>query len=175
MAILSVRKYGDPVLRRRAARVVAVTPDVRATIADMIDTMYDEIGLGLAAPQIGVSLRLMVVADEEGRAARALVNPVITEQGGEVVAEEGCLSLPGIFAPVKRAEWVRLEAQDPDGTSMAITARGLRARVFQHEMDHLDGVLFIDRLDPVTRDRIKRRIKKDGFTEDAAGHRALAL
>jgi peptide deformylase len=175
MAILSVRKYGDPVLRRRATRVVAVTPDVRATIADMIDTMYDEVGLGLAAPQIGVSLRLMVVADEEGRAARALVNPVITEQGGEVVAEEGCLSLPGIFAPVKRAEWVRLEAQDPDGTAVAITARGLRARVLQHEMDHLDGVLFIDRLDPVTRDRIKRRIKKDGFTEDAAGHRALAL
>jgi peptide deformylase len=175
MAVVSVRKYGDPVLRRRAARVDAVTPDVRATIADMIDTMYDEVGLGLAAPQIGVSLRLMVVADEEGRAARALVNPVITEQGGEVVAEEGCLSLPGIFAPVKRAEWVRLEAQDPDGKAVAITARGLRARVFQHEMDHLDGVLFIDRLDPVTRDRIKRRIKKDGFAEDAAGHRALAL
>ena len=175
MAVLSVRKYGDPVLRRRAARVDAVTPDVRATIADMIDTMYDEVGLGLAAPQIGVSLRLMVVADEEGRAARALVNPVITEQGGEVVAEEGCLSLPGIFAPVKRAEWVRLEAQDPDGKAVAITARGLRARVFQHEIDHLDGVLFIDRLDPVARDRIKRRIKKEGFSEDPAAHRAFAL
>jgi len=76
---------------------------------------------------------------------------------------------------VKRAEWVRLEAQDPEGKAVTLTARGLRARVFQHEMDHLDGVLFIDRLDPVTRDRIKRRIKKEGFTEDAAGHRALAL
>jgi len=175
MAILSVRKYGDPVLRRRAKPVEAVTPEVRDVIADMVDTMYDEMGLGLAAPQIGVSLRLMVVADEEGREARALLNPVITEQGGEVTAEEGCLSIPGIFAPVKRAEWVRLEAQDPEGKPVAITARGLRARVFQHEMDHLDGVLFIDRLDPVTRDRIKRRIKKDGFVEDAAGHRAFAL
>lgn len=175
MAVLTVRKYGDPVLRRRAARVESVTPELRKTIADMIDTMYDEVGLGLAAPQIGVSLRLMVVTDEEGREARALVNPVITEQGGEVVAEEGCLSIPGIFAPVRRAEWVRLEAQDPDGKPVAIAARGLRARVFQHEMDHLDGVLFIDRLDPVTRDRIKRRIKKEGLAEDAAAHRALAL
>jgi len=175
MAILKVRKYGDPVLRRRAARVEAVTSDIRKTIADMVDTMYDEVGLGLAAPQVGVSLRLMVVADEENRDARALINPVITEQGGEIVAEEGCLSIPGIFAPVKRAEWVRLEAQDPDGQPVSLTARGLRARVFQHEMDHLDGVLFIDRLDPVTRDRIKRRIKKDGFAEDATAHRALAL
>jgi len=175
MAVLSVRKYGDPVLRKRAARVDSVTPALRTTIADMVDTMYDEVGLGLAAPQIGVSLRLMVVTDDEGREARALINPIITEQGGEVVAEEGCLSIPGIFAPVKRAEWVRLEAQDPDGEAVAITARGLRARVFQHEMDHLDGVLFIDRLDPVTRDRIKRRIKKEGFAEDAAAHRALAL
>ena len=175
MAVLSVRKYGDPVLRRRAARVEAVTPELRKIIADMIDTMYDEVGLGLAAPQIGVSLRLMVVSDDDGREARALVNPVITDQGGEVVAEEGCLSIPGIFAQVKRAEWVRLEAQDTEGKPVTITARGLRARVFQHEMDHLEGVLFIDRLDPVTRDRIKRRIKKDGFAEDAAAHRALAL
>jgi peptide deformylase len=175
MAILSVRKYGDPVLRKRAARVESITPALRKTIADMIDTMYDEVGLGLAAPQIGVSLRLMVVTDDEGREARALVNPAITEHGGEIVAEEGCLSIPGVFAPVKRAEWVRLEAQDPDGKPVSLTARGLRARVFQHEMDHLDGVLFIDRLDPVTRDRIKRRIKKDGFAEDAAAHRALAL
>jgi peptide deformylase len=175
MAILKVRKYGDPALRRRAARVDAVTPDIRKTIADMIDTMYDEVGLGLAAPQVGVSLRLMVVADEENRDVRVLINPVITEHGGEIVAEEGCLSIPGIFAPVKRAEWVRLEAQDPDGKPVSLTARGLRARVFQHEMDHLDGVLFIDRLDAVTRDRIKRRIKKEGLTEDATAHRALAL
>ena len=142
-------------------------------VEDMTETMFDEVGIGLAAPQVGISLRLMVVGDEKGRGARALVNPVIAEQGGEVTAEEGCLSLPGIFADVTRAEWVRLDAHDLDGKPVSIKARGLTARVFQHEMDHLDGVLFIDRLDPMTRDRIKRKIKKDGFPVDS--HKALAL
>jgi peptide deformylase len=174
MAVLSVRKYGDPVLRRRAEPVKGITPEIRRMVDDMIDTMYEEVGIGLAAPQVGISLRLMVVGDDEGRQARALVNPVIAERGGEVTAEEGCLSLPGIFAPVTRSEWVTLEAQDLDGKPVSIRARGLTARVFQHEMDHLDGVLFIDHLDTVARDRIKRRIKKQGFTEESS-HRALAL
>jgi peptide deformylase len=175
MAVLSVRKYGDPVLRRRARPVERVTPEIERIISDMVDTMYDEVGLGLAAPQVGISLRLMVVGDDEGREARALINPVIAEQGGEIVAEEGCLSIPGVFAPVKRAEWVRLDAQDERGRPVSITARGLRARVFQHEMDHLEGVLFIDRLDPVARDKIKRRIKKNGLAEEAGAHHAFAL
>jgi peptide deformylase len=174
MAVLKVRRYGDPVLRRRATAIEAVTPEVRRLAHDMIDTMYDEVGIGLAAPQIGASIRLLVVGDEEGRGAQVLVNPVITAQGGTVTAEEGCLSLPGIFADVKRSEWVTLESQDLEARPIVMTARGLRARVFQHEIDHLDGVLFIDRLEPVVRDRIKRRIKKEGFSEDA-GHRAFAL
>jgi peptide deformylase len=173
MAVLKVRKYGDPLLRRRAAPVREITPEIRRIVADMVETMYDEVGIGLAAPQVGLSLRLMVVGDEKTPEARALVNPVIAEQGGEVTSEEGCLSLPGIFAPVTRAEWVKLEAQDLDGKPVSIRARGLAARVYQHEMDHLDGVLFIDRLDPVTRDRIKRRIKKEGFP--ANSHKAFAL
>jgi peptide deformylase len=173
MAVLKVRKYGDPVLRRRAAPVREITPEIRRTVEDMIETMYDEVGIGLAAPQVGISLRLMVVGHDGGREARAIVNPVIAEQGGEVTAEEGCLSLPGIFAPVTRAEWVKLEGQDLEGEPVSIKARGLAARVFQHEMDHLDGVLFIDRLDAMTRDRIKRRIKKEGFP--AESHKALAL
>ena len=174
MAVLKVRRYGDPVLRRRAALVEAVTPEVRRLASDMIETMYDEVGIGLAAPQVGVSTRLMVVGDEEGRGAQVLVNPTISAQGGKVTAEEGCLSLPGVFAQVTRSEWVTLEAQDLEGRPVAVTARGLRARVFQHEIDHLDGVLFIDRLEPLVRDRIKRRIKKEGFAEDSA-HRAFAL
>jgi peptide deformylase len=173
MAVLKVRKYGDPVLRRRATPVGEITPEIRRMVDDMIETMYDEVGIGLAAPQVGISLRLMVVGHDNGRAARAVVNPVITEQGGEITAEEGCLSLPGIFAPVTRAEWVRLEGQDLEGQPVSIRARGLTARVFQHEMDHLDGVLFIDRLDAMTRDRIKRRIKKEGFP--AESNKALAL
>ena len=175
MAVLKVRRYGDPVLRRRAVSIDAVTPELRRLVDDMTDTMYDEVGIGLAAPQVGHSVRLLVVGDEEGRGVQVLVNPVITESGGSVTAEEGCLSLPGIFADVTRAQWVKLEARDLEGRPITITARGLRSRVFQHEIDHLDGVLFIDRLDPVTRDRIKRRIKKDGFTEDATAHRAFAL
>jgi peptide deformylase len=174
MAVLKVRRYGDPVLRRRATAVVEVTPEIRRLAEDMIDTMYDEVGIGLAAPQVGISLRLMVVGDAEGQSAQVLVNPAITDQGGTVTAEEGCLSLPGVFAPVTRFEWVVLEAHDLQGRPVSMRARGLRARVFQHEMDHLDGVLFIDRLEPVARDRIKRRIKKEGFSEDAT-HRAFAL
>jgi peptide deformylase len=173
MAILKVRKYGDPALRRRAEPIRAVTPEIRQLAADMIDTMYDEAGLGLAAPQIGAPVRLIVVGDERGRDPRALVNPVITEQGGEILAEEGCLSIPGIFAEVRRAEWVTVEAADLDGQRVELRARGLLARAYQHELDHLDGVLFIDRLDPATRDRIKRRIKKEGLSEVA--HHAFAL
>jgi peptide deformylase len=162
------------VLRRRAAPVEAMTPEIRQLVADMVDTMYDEVGVGLAAPQVGVSLRVVVVADESGQAARALLNPVITAQGGEVTAEEGCLSMPGVFAPVTRAEWVTVQAQDENGAPLTLDARGFRARVFQHELDHLDGVLFVDRLDPVIRDRIKRKIKKEGFREEVS-HRAFAL
>ena len=173
MAVLKVRKYGDPVLRKRAEPVSDITPQLRRMIEDMFETMYDEVGIGLAAPQVGISLRLMVVGDDNGRTPRALVNPVIADRGGEITAEEGCLSLPGIFAPVTRSEWVRLEAQDLEGKPVSIRAKGLTARVFQHEMDHLDGVLFIDHLDPMTRDRIKRKIKKDGFP--AESNKALAL
>jgi peptide deformylase len=174
MAVLKVRKYGDPVLRRRAAAVTEVTSELHTTVADMIETMYDEAGIGLAAPQVGISLRLMVVGHDERREPRALINPVIVERGGEVTAEEGCLSIPGVFAPVTRSEWVDLEAKDLEGRPVKIHGRGLLARVLQHEMDHLDGVLFIDRLDPVTRDRIKRRIKKEGLPDEAP-HRASAL
>ncbi len=174
MAVLKVRRYGDPVLRRRAEPVREVTHEIRALVADMVDTMYDEVGVGLAAPQVGVSLRLMVVADDETRQVRALVNPVLADQAGTVTAEEGCLSIPGIFAPVTRAAWVKVEAHDLDGRPVTIEGRGLLSRCLQHELDHLDGVLFIDRLDPVTRDRIKRKIKKEGLPEDAPP-RAFAL
>jgi len=131
MAVLRVRKYGDPALRQRALPVGEVTPELRAIIADMTDTMYDEVGIGLAAPQVGISLRLIVVADEEGRSVQALLNPAIVEQGGEAVGEEGCLSIPGVFAPVTRAAWVKVEAHALDGKLLTINARGLRARVLR--------------------------------------------
>ena len=174
MAVLKVRKYGDPALRRNATPVAEVTPQIRAIIADMTETMYDEVGIGLAAPQVGISLRLIVIADEDGRKVQALLNPTIVDRGGEVTGEEGCLSIPGVFAPVTRAARVKVEARAVDGQPLTINARGLRARVLQHEIDHLDGILFIDRVDPMVRDRIKRKIKKEGLREDASRH-AFAL
>ena len=174
MAVLKVRKYGDPALRKSAVPVGEVTPEVRKIIADMTETMYDEVGIGLAAPQVGIALRLIVISDEDGRGVQALLNPAIVDRGGEMTGEEGCLSIPGVFAPVTRSAWVKIEAQDVNGGPLAIRATGLRARVLQHEIDHLDGVLFIDRVDPVTRDRIKRKIKKEGLREDASRH-AFAL
>ena len=173
MAVLSVRLYGDPALRQRAEPVTARAPAVERLIEDMIETMYSSVGVGLAATQVGVGLRMLVL--DEGRGvARAYVNPVIVEEGGEDIGEEGCLSLPGIYADVARAEWVVVEAQDRTGAPIRRRATGFLARVFQHEIDHLGGILFIDRLDKVARDRIKRRIKKDGFPEDVqAGAGAL--
>jgi peptide deformylase len=171
--ILPVRLYGDPVLRRRAEPVSTVTPEIETVLDDMVETMYDSVGIGLAAPQVGIGLRLLVLDGGRG-SGQAYVNPVIVEQGGQVVGEEGCLSLPGIFADVARAQWVVMEAQDRAGKPIRQRADGLLARVFQHEIDHLDGILFIDRLDKVTRDRIKRRIKREGFPEEV-GSGALAL
>jgi peptide deformylase len=174
MALLTVRRYGDPVLRRKAQPILAMTPEIRRLIGDMTETMYHLMGIGLAAPQVGVSLRFILVDDGEGSAAAPLLNPVITAMGGRVLGEEGCLSLPGIFGTVERADWVRVEAMDGEGRPQNFEARGLRARVIQHEIDHLDGILFIDRLDTLSRDRIKRKIRKEGFPEDVP-HHALAL
>jgi peptide deformylase len=174
MAILPVRLYGDPVLRKRAERVDAVTPAITALLDDMVETMYDQLGIGLAGPQVGVGLQVIVVDEGKG-VARAYLNPTIVEQGGRVVSEEGCLSLPGFFAEVARAEWVVVEAQDAQGNPLRRRAQGLMARVFQHEVDHVNGILFIDHLDKVTRDRIKRRIRREGFSEESASHGASAL
>jgi peptide deformylase len=171
MAILPVRLYGDPVLRKRAERVEAVTPEIASLFDDMVETMYDQLGIGLAGPQIGVSLQIFVVDEGKG-VARGYLNPTIVEQGGRIVTEEGCLSLPGFFADVARAEWVVVEAQDAQGAPVRRRAQGLMARVFQHEIDHVNGVLFIDHLDRVTRDRIKRRIRKEGFSEESASRGA---
>ena len=173
MAVLSVRRYGDPILRQKAKPVGEITPEIARTIEDMVETMYQQVGVGLAAPQVGIPLRL-VVMDDGKRGTRALINPAIAERRGAVVAEEGCLSLPGLFGDVERSEWVRVEALDGDGHPVSLELRGMLARVIQHEIDHLDGVLFIDRLPPVTRDRIKRRIQKDGLPDKAPRH-AFAL
>jgi peptide deformylase len=172
MAVLEVRLYGDPVLRRRAAPVREVTPEVERWLDDMAETMHAEVGIGLAATQVGIERRALVV--DEGRGVtRAYLNPVIVEAQGRQIGEEGCLSLPGIFADVERAERIVVEAMDRTGATFRREATDLLARVLQHEIDHLDGILFIDRLDKVTRDRIKRLIKREGFPERTYAGAAL--
>jgi peptide deformylase len=144
MALLPIRLFGDPVLRSRAREVAAVDDAVRDLMRSMEETMKAAPGVGLAAPQVGVQRRVIVWEHEEVRGA--LANPVIVGQEGEVEGEEACLSLPGLVYPVVRSEWVRVEGLDPSGRPLEVEAWEWMARILQHEIDHLNGVLFIDRL-----------------------------
>ena len=148
MSALPIRTFGDPVLRDRA-RPVESFDDALARLAEnMIVTMHEAPGVGLAAPQVGRPIRLIVFdVGEEENGARAFVNPVLKNEWGEQIDEEGCLSLPGLYYPVRRAQKVWAEGFDLKGHEVTIEAEDLLARVLQHEVDHLDGVLFIDRLD----------------------------
>jgi peptide deformylase len=160
---LTLRFYGDPVLRRKADPVAAVTPEIQDLIREMFDCMYRERGIGLAAPQVGASRRVFVVdvEDEEGvRVKRAFVNPAATRREGSMVGEEGCLSIPGIRADVKRAATVAFEALDENGAPFRMEARGILARALQHELDHLDGVLFIDRLSAIRRKLLEPKLER---------------
>ena len=173
MALLTMRLYGDPVLRQVAPPVREITPEIQRIIADMTETMWHQVGIGLAAPQVGLPYRILVMDDGKG-GAQALINPVIESRTGTVREEEGCLSVPGIFAEVDRSKTITVSATDADGQPVSFEAGGLKARIVQHELDHLDGILFIDRLPPVTRDRIKKKIQKEGFPKES-GHHAFAL
>jgi peptide deformylase len=146
MSTLTIRIFGDPVLREPAGPVESFDAGLRRLAEDMIQTMHEAPGVGLAAPQVGRSLRLIVfdIGDEAG--ARALANPQLKNEWGEQIGEEGCLSVPGLYYPVKRAQKVWAEGVDLDGHEVTIEGEELLARVLQHEVDHLNGVLFIDRL-----------------------------
>lgn len=173
MALLTVRLYGDPVLRQVATPVRDITAEIERIIADMTETMWHQVGIGLAATQVGLPYRILVMDDGKG-AAQALLNPVIENRSGTIREEEGCLSLPGVFGVVERSKTISVKAMDADGKPVSLEATGLKARIVQHELDHLDGVLFIDRLPPVTRDRIKKKIQKEGFPKEMGNH-AFAL
>jgi peptide deformylase len=173
VAVLTVRLYGDPVLRQVATPVREITAEIKRIIADMTETMWHQVGIGLAAPQVGLPYRILVMDDGKG-GAQALINPEIESRSGTIREEEGCLSLPGIFGVVERSKTITVRAMDADGKPVSLEATGLKARIVQHELDHLDGVLFIDRLPPVTRDRIKKKIQKEGFPKES-GHHAFAL
>jgi len=161
--IRPILKYGDSPLHEAAGPVDAVTPEIDRLVNDMIETMYAAPGIGLAAPQIGVPLRIFVIDLSAGRDAKGLnvlINPEFVEVEGVQLEEEGCLSLPGFNATVVRPSRIVVKSLDRNGTEQTIEGTGLLARAFQHEMDHLDGALFVDRLRGIKRDMIVRRIKK---------------
>lgn len=178
---LEVLKYPDPRLRRKALSVTAVTDTHRELVANMIETMHEENGIGLAAPQVGESIRLLVIdtrpTDDDGNPITegltelekqvkqpiAIFNPEITKQTEKTTYEEGCLSVPGFFETVERANYIEVKGLDANGKELIIKTDGLLAICLQHEMDHLEGKLFIDRLSFVKSNKIKNKIKKTGY------------
>lgn len=162
MAVLPIRLYPDPVLREPAAAVTDVDDAVRKLVADMTETMHAAEGAGLAAPQIGVQRRVLVyhVPEEEEVRVRVLVNPEIVGSSGDQTADEGCLSIPGLAYPVTRAQRVRVRGLDSDGAPVDYEAEDFEARVIQHEVDHLDGVLYVDRIDRALRREALRILRE---------------
>lgn len=181
MAILDIKTYPEPVLKQVAKPIDKITPEHATLANDMLETMYAAPGVGLAAPQVGQSIRLVVIdtrlRDETGRVDETdmtelekkvsfplrLINPIITNKDGKTTFEEGCLSVPGFLEKVQRANYVEFEALTPEGEKLQIKTDGLLAICIQHEIDHLDGKLFIDRLSTVKRNLIKSKIKKHGY------------
>jgi peptide deformylase len=165
MSLRDVLKFPDPRLREISKPIVEIDDAVRELARDMCEVMYDEPGIGLAAPQVGVPLRLIVVdtewnQEDAERNPLILVNPEITSREGTITWTEGCLSVPDFEADVERSERVRLVAQDLEGEEVVIDAEDLPAVCFQHELDHLDGVLFIDRISRLKRSFYVKKRKK---------------
>lgn len=192
--VREVLKYPDARLRKKGVAVESVTPELKKLADDMVETMYDENGIGLAAPQVGESVRLLVIdtrpRDEDGnpttegmteleaQVAQPIIifNPEVKVAKEKTTYEEGCLSVPGFFETVERARYVEVTGLDREGKELKITTDGLLAICLQHEMDHLEGKLFIDRLSFVKSNKIKNRIQKHGYPtpEEAADERAEA-
>jgi peptide deformylase len=165
MALRPVLKFPDKRLQQRSEEIEEITDEIRELAADMCEVMYDEPGIGLAAPQVAAPMRLIVVdtdwtEEDAERSPLVLVNPELHEHEGKITWSEGCLSVPDFEAEVERAERVLLRAQDLDGKEVEIRAEGLQAVCFQHEVDHLDGVLFIDRISRLKRGRYVLKRKK---------------
>jgi peptide deformylase len=162
MALLTILEFPDPRLRTKAAPVARVDAEVRQLVDDMIETMYAANGVGLAATQVNVHQRVVVIdISEERNQPRAFINPEIIQRDGVEITEEGCLSVPGAYEEVERAERVTLRALDRDGKELTLEADGLLAVCIQHELDHLQGKLFVDYLSDLKRTRIRKKLEKD--------------
>lgn len=178
MALLDILVYPDPRLRRKALPVECVNDEIRQLIRDMAETMYQAPGIGLAATQVNVSKRVMVIDhSDERNELQVFINPVIRRRQGETETEEGCLSVPGIVAPVKRAEEITVTALDSEGRINNYTANGILAVCVQHELDHLDGKVFVDYLSRLKRERIRKQLLKDSRNDNTSAtmDRAIAL
>ncbi len=162
MALLDILTFPDARLRRTAEPVAQVDDSTRQLVSDMLETMYAAPGIGLAAIQVNVPKRVIVIdISEEHANPLCLINPEILEREGEEEMDEGCLSVPGYFETVKRAERVRVRALNPEGEPFELAADGLLAVCIQHEIDHLDGRLFVDHISSLKRQRIRKKLEKD--------------
>ena len=163
MAVLPIRIYPDPVLRVRCAEQQVFDEDLRSLVADMVETMHRAPGVGLAAPQVGVETRVAVVdvsAGEESGHVHVLVNPRVVEEEGRETDVEGCLSIPDLTEKVERPAQITVEASDLEGVRFQLQARGLLARAICHEIDHLDGILFVDRVRGLRKERARRHLRR---------------
>jgi len=161
MALLNILEYPDPRLKKVASRVTAFTPEIERLVADMAETMYAAPGVGLAATQVDVHKRIIVIDISDTKdQLRVFVNPELVAADGEAECEEGCLSVPGYYDKVVRAAAVKVRAQDARGEPFEIAADGLLAVCIQHEMDHLDGKVFVERLSPLKRARLLAKLRK---------------
>ncbi len=145
MALLQIREIGDPVLRSKAKKIDEVNKKTNDLIDNMFDTMYEEDGVGLAAPQVGILKRIAVIDIREGNKV-ILINPEIIEEEGKAIMEEGCLSIPGETGDVIRSQKIKVRSLNREGKEIEFEAEGFEARAIQHEMDHLDGILFVDKI-----------------------------
>ncbi len=168
MALLNILHFPDPRLRTVAKPVTEFDDELRQLVSDMFETMYEAPGIGLAATQVDRHIRLLVLDVSEGRnRPRCLINPQILEADGEEEMDEGCLSVPGFYEKVRRAEHIRVRAQDEFGAAREFETSGLEAVCIQHEMDHLEGKLFVDYLSGLKRNRIRNKLQK--MQKQAAG------
>ena len=168
MAGYTIRVFGDPVLKQRAAEITDVDGKLVRLVDDMVETMYEAPGIGLAAPQVGVQKRLFVYDLQDGSGPQAIINPTISESRGEWEYEEGCLSVPGLYFPIVRPKEVHLTGVDLDGNEVSIEADELLARLFQHELDHLDGTLLLEHLTPDQRKQAMRELRRRALEGPAA-------
>jgi peptide deformylase len=167
MAVLRILEYPDPRLRKQSVPVEAVDEKIRRLVDDLLETMYAAPGIGLAATQVDVHQRVLVLDVSEARDdPQCFINPVILEQDGSEICEEGCLSVPGFTANVERAEKIKVQALDRQGASFQLDVEGLLAVCIQHEMDHLEGKLFIDYLSELKRQRLKKKATKSRKHEE---------